>query len=700
MASVTFEEWCEENNSQLLKEWCFSKNIGKPKDYAPFSNKKVWWKCSQGHEWYAVIANRTRSGAGCPYCAGNLSIKGKTDLETTDPELLEEWDYEKNDVHPHELSHGSGKKVWWKCERGHSWLAPVYSRTNQNTGCPYCAGNLPIRGETDLESLRPDLAKHWNIEKNGELKPYDVTPHSTRMVWWICPKGHEWRQSVVSHSVTGGCPVCSGRKVIEGINDLLTTEPGIAKEWNYSKNGNLKPSDVTCMSNRNVWWICEYGHEWSATIDHRTSGNGCPYCANKKTMKGFNDLATIRPDIVQTWNYEKNGSKKPSDYTDHSGAVVWWICEYGHEWRSSIDKRIQAKGCPVCQSELKTSFGEKAISYYVSKIVDVKENYKIPGTKRLEIDIFVESLKIGIEYDGSYWHKDVNRDCKKNEICASFGIKLIRLRENGCPAIDNCISIPVSQNDNKSLDSAIRKVLCVINEELVTNKKIDVNVDRDESIILGMKSSMIKERSLEAEYPLLFKEVHPTKNGQLDPKFLSAQSNRKIWWICPKGHEWQAVICNRVKGKGCPYCSGKKPIKGINDLQTKNKTLTLEWSPRNTIKPDEVLEFSNKKVWWICSKGHEWQATVASRSSGSGCPYCCGNKVIAGYNDLQTTRPDLAKEWHYDKNGDLKPSMISKTSRMKIWWICPNGHEWQATAYSRNQGKDCPYCSKRRKDAI
>ncbi len=102
---------------------------------------------------------------------------------------------------------------------------------------------------------------------------------------------------------------------------------------------------------------------------------------------------------------------------------------------------------------------------------------------------------------------------------------------------------------------------------------------------------------------------------------------------------------------------------------------------------------SGKKVWWKCSKGHEWQATVTHRSNGTGCPICANRQVLIGYNDFQTLYPDLAKEWNYDKNGERMPTDITSCSQKKVWWRCKNGHEWEARVFNRTlHGSGCPIC--------
>ena len=192
------------------------------------------------------------------------------------------------------------------------------------------------------------------------------------------------------------------------------------------------------------------------------------------------------------------------------------------------------------------------------------------------------------------------------------------------------------------------------------------------------------------------KEWNYEKNNGLTPADVMPNSGKKIWWKCHKGHEWQAAIADRNSGNGCPYCSGRYAVKGENDLQTVNPTLAKEWNyeKNNGLTPADVTPNSNKKVWWMCSKGHEWESIVQNRNKGKGCPYCAGQKVLKGFNDLQTVNPILAKEWNYEKNTDLTPMSVMPGSNKKVWWKCCKGHEWQATIHNRNKGSGCPICRK------
>lgn len=262
--------------------------------------------------------------------------------------LLDEWDAERNaPLTPETVSAHSRRKVWWRCREGHCWASSLDIRTS-GTGCPYCAGKRPAAGETDLASLYPSLASEWS-ERNT-LKPTDVTPGSGKKVWWRCENGHEWQASVFARTLGTGCPVCSGRRVIPGVNDLASAYPAIAAQWSR-KNGSLLPTQLRPFSNRRVWWECERGHSWQATVNTRVSNSsGCPYCANKKLLPGFNDLQTRFPELAAQWHPTLNGDKTPERVIAGSHYKAWWRCPEGHVWQAEIASRVGKKrpGCPLC----------------------------------------------------------------------------------------------------------------------------------------------------------------------------------------------------------------------------------------------------------------------------------------------------------------------------------------------------------------
>ena len=202
--------------------------------------------------------------------------------------------------------------------------------------------------------------------------------------------------------------------------------------------------------------------------------------------------------------------------------------------------------------------------------------------------------------------------------------------------------------------------------------------------------------NLQVVKPNLAKQWHPTKNGRLRPKDFTPGSGKPVWWQCSKGHEWKAVINDRNRGYGCPYCAGLK-LCPENSLKTRHPELVKEWHPtkNGNLKPKDVTFASGKRVWWKCRFGHEWETRIRHRTTGSGCPICKGRRVTSS-NCLSNVNPKLAKQWHRERNDKLTPKDVAPNSRMKVWWKCGKGHEWQAAIHSRNSGAGCPYCAGKR----
>lgn len=130
---------------------------------------------------------------------------------------------------------------------------------------------------------------------------------------------------------------------------MLHERTNLLKEWDESRNFPLTPDTVSYGSKKKVWWTCENGHSWQTTVHVRSEGSGCPYCAGRKVLPGFNDLETLYPEIAAQWDKRKNGCLKPSDVAVSSNRPAWWRCELGHSYRATVSSRTQRKtGCPYC----------------------------------------------------------------------------------------------------------------------------------------------------------------------------------------------------------------------------------------------------------------------------------------------------------------------------------------------------------------
>ena len=194
------------------------------------------------------------------------------------------------------------------------------------------------------------LLRQRNTEKNGDLTPDTVSHGSHYKAFWRCSAGHCWQAAVYTRTAGASCPYCAGKRVWQDGNDLATMHPGVAAERHPTKNASLTPSDVRPGTHRKVWWLCATGHEWQAEVKSRAHGCGCPYCAGRRVLPGFNDLATTEPAVAAQWYQPLNGGLTPETVTYGSSKRVFWKCSEGHVWKAVISSRAgkQKTGCPIC----------------------------------------------------------------------------------------------------------------------------------------------------------------------------------------------------------------------------------------------------------------------------------------------------------------------------------------------------------------
>jgi len=313
------------------------------------SGRSMSWKCKRGHKWFAKIQNRAgEEKNGCPFCGNKKVLTGFNDLKTKFPDLAVEadgWD-------PSKVNTGTHQKYSWVCKIGHKYKVSPSQRTSRGIGCPYCLGRKVMSGFNDLLTTNPILAQ----QANG-WDPANVSKGVSGKFSWKCEKGHIWQATIPNRdSNNSGCPICIGKKVLIGFNDLQTTHPLIAEDavgWD--------PESVTRGSALRVEWNCKVGHSWVASVAQRTSRNtGCPFCAGMRVVPGQNDLATTHPEIA----VEADGWD-PSNYYHGSESKRNWKCPLGHKYKSSLKHRcVRGQGCPYCSShkvltgfnDLKTKF--------------------------------------------------------------------------------------------------------------------------------------------------------------------------------------------------------------------------------------------------------------------------------------------------------------------------------------------------------
>ena len=276
-----------------------------------------------------------------------------------------------------------------------------------------------------LAEVHPELVSEWS-KKNLLLTPDGITFGSNKKVWWKGTCGHEWQASVKARSNGEKCPICSGARVIAGINDLQTTHPEIASEWS-EKNLPLKPDEVNAKSRKNVWWRCsKCGNEWKSVINARVKGTVCPVCAEREVLAGYNDLATTDNQLLSEWDYEQN-KLKPTEVSRTSAKRAWWKCRHGHSWSMKINERtILNKGCRICEQEYLSLFPALAVSYYSNK-KGLKAELGSDRLLGVPLETYIPSEKLAIESESA----DENIEIMKAYMCKQRGIRLIKLPMKG-----------------------------------------------------------------------------------------------------------------------------------------------------------------------------------------------------------------------------------------------------------------------------
>lgn len=495
----------------------------------------------------------------------------------------------------------------------------------------------------------------------------------------------------------------------------------------WSNKNNDTPKDVSYGSKKKRYWhcpICNGTYEMSIQSKTSNKPQGCPYCNNRKILSGFNDLKTKNPILASEWNYSKNLTTPDKIFPNYT-KKVWWLCPIcKHEWQATPNSRHTNKnGCPRCSEERRKSFPEKAIYYYLKQVFpNAIENYKFSNKTQMEFDIYIKDLLLAIEYDGSFYHTNIEKDKKKYIFCINNNIELIRIREKNCPKNNEIatISYYLQKDLNKDLDKAIIFIYKYIKQKIKQNIIIpDINIERDTPKIYDLIELSFKKHSLYNMYPELANEWHPTLNSKRTPERVYPNSNTKVYWKCPKcgygtNGEWYVSPNTRIEANGkingCPCCSNKLLRIGFNDLESfcnrqeneKYRHILNEWDYKKNKKlpKNYTYTYSKEKIWWLCQKcGYSWQTSINNRIiHNSQCPVCANKIVLENINSLQKTHPQIAKEWDYTKNPiDINPKNITYGKNTSYYWICPQGHSYKATPLDRVKKKTgCPICSNKK----
>jgi Probable Zinc-ribbon domain len=440
---------------QIAQEWHVTLN-GEvtPDDVAARGSHRAWWQCSnyQDHVWEAFVNNRTgKRKTGCPFCAGK-KVDSSNSLAACRPDLAIEWHPTKNTLRPDEVSCGSRKKGWWQCRRNkkHVWQTDVTDRARAGAGCPFCAHKY-VSDDNRLSIQAPEIAAEWHPTKNRivytdssrgtfykrlnnfiaphekiklnrkRLSASDMPVCSREVAWWKCKAAaHEWQARISSRTRDGqGCPYCSGRRVIPLETSLAAKYPALVKRWHPSKNKPLKPGDVACMTDREVWWLCHRSadHVWKVEVSkvvraYLNGHTGCPFCAGRRISKDNNVAAKFPARVKRFWHPTRNLGLKATELTPGGMTIVWWQCPKSneHEWKTRICSITRAwrngnSGCPFCSGR-RVSGGETLAARHPELVKFWQRSRNLPS----------KPTKVGARGHKLFWWRCANLHVWQEEI--------------------------------------------------------------------------------------------------------------------------------------------------------------------------------------------------------------------------------------------------------------------------------------------
>lgn len=317
----------------------------------------------------------------------------------------------------------------------HRWRAPFKSLKNS---CPVCRNRVVIPGVNDLLTLAPTVAAEWHPSLNT-VEPGEVAPSTHADAWWQCSADsrHVWKARI-AHRVhsRSGCPVCSGNKIVAGVNDFASLRPELMKEWNPENS--VAPDSVGQFSHRTASWIClnNSDHVWEATIANRSSGGGCPFCLNR-LIHHSDSLASRFPLVAEEWSADNGLSA--ADVAPHARQTAQWVCKTNplHTWETGVYNRTQPgrmTGCPHCAAASYVSRFEREVASYVLSLGIEIETTVRRFSNVGELDILVPGLNVAIECQGVFWHSEHFRPkgahAAKRAACEALGIRLIQVWED------------------------------------------------------------------------------------------------------------------------------------------------------------------------------------------------------------------------------------------------------------------------------
>ncbi len=527
-------------------------------------------------------------------------------------------------------------KLEFCCARGHTWRITAHSIL-AGRWCLQCSRIPGTSNGPSGKSVadHPRLVKEWH--PSNVFVPDEVAAAGLRKVMWSCSRGHAYDATPYSRVNGAGCPFCCGRRACKD-NCLDAVLPELTKEWHPTKNGSLTSKDVTRCSGKNIWWRCKYGHEWLARVYNRSNGTRCPACVAHGTssweLRLFCELSTLlgRANVkhrhiihgcevdvlvsfgcrefaieIDGYRWHHNKWRKDSRKSRHllnAGVKVVRL-------RQAPLKKLHPDDVVISESEMGTFSMVGMVAERILRLYP-----RLPSGIRSKLKLYLERQRLVA--DTRYRKRLLQLHLAPSE--RSFAKRFPAM------AREWHVGNPISSGGIYAFSNKKALWICPIGHEY---KSSPANRAAGSGCPYCVGHAVCWDNCLAAVFSSLAAEWHPTKNGKLTSRCVTAGSTKSVWWLCSRSHVWKAKVANRAgrhKKTGCPFCAtlGGSPC-AEKCLASDYPAIAIEWhrEKNGDLTPDSVRPKSSKRVWWMCDKGHEWQQVVYYRVRRlSGCQMC------------------------------------------------------------------------------
>ena len=502
----------------------------------------------------------------------------------------------------------SKEKIKFLCKKCNNiWMAQPNNILNGNK-CPKCYGTPKKTHEKFLEEIK---------ERNYKIEVLEKYIDAKTKIKYKCDICNNIWEATPNQILRGsGCPKCYGtpKKTHEDFVDELKIKKNYVEiiekyidantfiKFKCKKCGNIWKDSPIKLLNRG---LCPKCHQSLSTKETKKNYNIYYYGNESKTHDNFvKEMKKINSKIIII-----------STYKTRMQSIECKCKDCGYEWSTKAMYLLEGRGCPNCYLGYQSSFFEQCLyialkNYYEKE--DVLNRDKTAINK--ELDIYIPSKKIAIEYGSWFWHKDkLKKDIEKYILCKNKKIKLLTIYDH--------------YND-KDISEKFENNIITFREDIGANRKnIDLLKKQLQTVFNKLNISFIfsddycekiknySELAIRRKSTEEFKKELYKVNDKVEVIGEYTRLHNKIKTKCKKcNYIWETFPYNLLKKHGCPKCG--KIYKKTTD-EYKEELYKIN-------KQIEVIgEYTGarEKISVKCKIcGHEWSPAAGSLIVGHGCP--------------------------------------------------------------------------------